>query len=99
MQLQLSSQTWQKISGGELSTGRISGIGFIRFKNGMTLFIACDRAIYLASVILSAIYVCSLLHQVIGNPAYVITNPVRKRTLSGLLFSPEAHPPAKSAST
>ncbi len=60
---------------------------------------ADKRAMYLASVVLSAISVCSLLDQKMGHPAYIMTNPVCDRTEAGLVGSPEDHPPSKSAST
>ena len=59
-------------------------VSFIRPRNGINSRIELDKAMYLLSVVLRAIYVCSLLPQVIGHPAYNITKPVRDNTDSGL---------------
>ena len=59
-------------------------VSFIRPKNGITTRIALDRAMYLLSVVLRAISVCSLLPRVIGHPAYIITKTVRENTDSRL---------------
>ena len=61
--------------------------------------IAWDRPLYSASAMLNAISVCSLLHHVRVNPAYIIIKPVLYRTHSGLVWSPDDQPPENSAST
>ena len=44
----------------------------------ITLQIAVDSEMYSDSVVLSAIKYCILLAHIIGQPAYIITYPVRK---------------------
>ncbi len=63
IQLWLSSQTLQKNLGEPAGSGRAELISYIKFKNGSTSRIAIDNAIYSASVVLNAIYVCILLAQ------------------------------------
>ena len=99
MQLSLSSQTLQLKTGVVIFRSKIPDISFKRLRNGITSHIAEVRAIYSLSVVLRAISVCSLLCQVIGQPANMITNPVLERTDSELVWSPSFQPPAKSAST
>ena len=60
---------------------------------------ACDNAIYSASVVLNAIFICNLLDHKIGHPAYMITYPVLDIRYSALSASVCIQPPAKSAST
>ena len=99
MQLSLSFQTVQCNTGSLVNSPNNPAVSFIRPKNGITSRIALDRAMYLLSVVLRAIYFFSLIPQVIGHPAYIITKPVRDNTDSGLSLFPYFHPPEKSAST
>ena len=71
----------------------------MRFKKGSTSLIAIDRVMYSASIVLNAVLVSVLLHQWIGQPGYEITYSAREMIDFGLLWSPSAKPPAKSAST
>ena len=99
MQLLLSSNTLQWNYGLGLWRGKTSPTSTIKFMKGITSLIAWDRAMYSDSVVLKYISVCSLLHYVRGHPSFIITNPVLDRTHSGLVWSPDDQPPAKSAST
>ena len=83
MQLSLSYQTVHLNRGFLVCIPNKSPVSFMRFRNGITSCIELDSAIYSFSVVLSAISVCSLLHHVIGHPAYIIRNPVRDNTDSG----------------
>ena len=98
-QLLLSSNNLQWNSGLGLWRGRTSPTSTIKFMKGITYLIAWDRAMYSDSVVLNAISVCSLLHYVRGHPSYIIIKPVLYRTHSGLVWSPDDQPPAKSAPT
>jgi hypothetical protein len=71
----------------------------MKHMNGICSHIACDKAIYSDSAMLSAISVCILLHQYTGQPAYMMTKPVRERTLAGSFETSGFHPGAKLAST
>ena len=85
MQLSLSSQTVKLNTGSLVNKPNNPAVSFMRPRNGITSCIALDREIYSLSVVLSAIYVCNLLPQVIGHPAYMMTKPIRDNTDSGLL--------------
>ena len=97
MQLLLSSNTLQWNSGLGLWRGKNSPTSTIKFMKGITSLIAWYRAMYSDSVVLKAIYVCSLLHHVRGHPEYIIKNYVIDRTHYGLVWSPDDQPPAKSS--
>ena len=84
--LRLSSNTSQKRSGFEILMCKTLFNSFINSINGRTSRTACDRAIYSASVVLSAISVWSLLDHIIGQPAYIITKPVLDIRLLALLM-------------
>ena len=99
MQLLLSSNTLQWNSGLGLWRGKTSPTSTIKLMKGITSLIAWNSAMYSDSVVLKAIYICSLLHHVRGHPAYIITKPVLDRTHSGLVWSPDDQLPANSAST
>ena len=99
MQLWLSSRTLQKNLGSDLLIGKKSSSSFMRLRTGRTSCIAIERAMYSASVVLSAISVFSLLRQKIGHPAYEMKNPVQDKTTSGFADVSVVHPPAKSTST
>ena len=77
MQISLSSQTVQRNTGYLVNSPNNPSVSFMIPRNGITSHIALERAMYLISVVLRSISVCSLLPQVIGHPAYIITNPVR----------------------
>jgi len=109
MQAVLSSKTFD---GGRLS-GHILQEGFVGC-NDMKLFVlmsckmrrkgsrsrkAVKRAIYLLSVVESAISLCSLLHHTTGQSQNKITYPVLDKTLSRNSLYSLCHRPAKSAST
>ena len=85
MQLSLSSQTLHLNSGFLGNNPNMAEISFSKLRNGMVSRMDEESAMYSLSVVLSAISVWSLLHQVIGQPAYIITKPVLDRTDSGLL--------------
>ena len=70
MQLSLSSHTVQQKTGSLVNSPNNPAVSLIRPKNGITSRIALDRAMYSLSVVLREIYVCSLLPQLIGHPAY-----------------------------
>ena len=65
---------------------------------GTNSLVAVDKAIYSASVVLSAISVCSLLAHAIGQFAYFMTYPVLDVTEIGSSLSFEFYAPEKSAS-
>ena len=67
--------------------------------NGKHSFSAIDSALYSASIVESAMLDCSLLCQIIGQPAIQTTNPVRLFTQDGSVVSSYDHNPAKLAST
>ena len=81
VQILLSSETLQNTSG----FGR--WISFINAINSITSRIACLSAIYSASVVLKAIYVCNLLYHNTGHTAYVIKYPVHDMIFSALSAS------------
>jgi len=66
---------------------------------GMRSLADCDRAMYSASVVLSATLVCIFEHQITGHEAKVITYPVRDLTDEGHAEVAVVQVPAKSAST
>ena len=66
---------------------------------GISSLRLCDRAIYSASTVLSAISVCSLLVHSTGQFAYSITNPVLDLHIVGSFDISAVYVPAKSAST
>ena len=84
MQLSLSYQTVQRNTGFLVNSPNNPAVSFMKPKKGITYRIALDRAMYSLSVVLRAISFLSLLPQVIGHPAYIITKPVRDNTDSGL---------------
>ena len=98
MQISLSSHTVQRNTGSLVNSPNNPAVAFMRPRNGITSHISLDRAMYSLSVLLRGISVLNLLPQVIGNPAYTMTKPVRDNTDSGMLWLPYFHPPAKSAS-
>ena len=61
----------------------------------MTLCTTWINAINFSSVALTAISFCNLLHHNTGNPAYVITYPVRDMEYSELSESAWYHPLAE----
>ena len=79
-----------------VNTSFISSVIVIR---GNTCLSAEDNAMYSASDVLSAIYVCRELSQNIGQLAYIIIIPVRDMTLPASSALASCHPPANSAST
>ena len=99
MQLSLSSQTLQRNTAYLVNSPNNPAVSFMRPRNGITSGIALDRAIYSLSVVLREIYVCNLIPQVIGHPAYIMTKPVRENTDSGLSRLPSFHQTEKSAPT
>ena len=99
MQMLLSSNTLQWNYGLGLWRGKNLPTLTIKFVKGVTSLIAWDRAIYLDSIVLKAISVCSLLHHVRVNPVYIITKLVLDKTHYGLVWLPDDQPPTKSAST
>ena len=84
MQLTLSSQTVQRNTGYLVNSPNNPAVSFMRPKNGITSRITLDKAMYSLSVVIREIYVCNLLPQVIGHPAYIITKPIHDNTDSGL---------------
>ena len=60
---------------------------------------AVDKAIYSASVVLSAIKLCMEDFHKIGQPMYIITKPVQECADIGTLEEQCFHAPAQSAST
>ena len=66
---------------------------------GMISLIACDSAMYSASVMDKDISDCNLDAHSIGKFLYLIIYPAREYTEAGLSDSFVDHPPAKSAST
>ena len=95
----LSSYALQWISGVSTKISINCANSFRRVIVGNTSRRAVLSAIYSASVVDRAIWVCNLLTQYIGQPAYLSTKPVRDRTFSALSTSVRSQPPAKSAST
>ena len=69
IQLLLSSDTLQKPSGFGRCISKIKYTSLINAIKGITLHLTWINAIYYASVVLKAIYVCSLLHYNTGHPA------------------------------
>jgi hypothetical protein len=70
-----------------------------KFLIGMRSRIARDNAMYSASVVDKAIYVCSFDAQSTGHPQKVMTYPVLDFNVVGSCASSGFHKPAKSAST
>ena len=70
----------------------------IRFIKGILSLIAQDIAEYFASVVDSAVSVCNLFCIKTGQPAYHMTNPALKYTVSAPLAFSGSHAKAKSAS-
>jgi hypothetical protein len=92
----LSSKTLQCTLGVAFSTGTPCCMAsFISHMIGKTSLMACESAMYSASVDAKAISVCILDDQYIGHPAYVITYPILDLAVFGsldavLLFHSEA---------
>ena len=84
MQLSLSSHTVQHNTGYIVNRPNNPAVYFMIPINGINSRISLDKEMYSLSVVLRAISVCSLLPQVIGHPAYIITKPVRDNTDSGV---------------
>ena len=84
MQISLSSQIVQRNTGSQVYSPNNPAVSFMRPKNGITSRITLGRAMYSLSVVLRAISVCNLLPQVIGHPEYIMKEPVRDNTDSGL---------------
>ena len=80
MQLPLSSQTVHLNTGFLVSRPNMPPISSINPRKGITSLIAVDKAMYSLSVALKAISVYNLLPQVMGHPAYIITNAIHKIT-------------------
>ena len=78
---------------------RISANSKIIILIGISSLVACDKAMYSASVVLSDISVYSLLAQAIGHPEYLITYPVLDLTEIGSSESSLEYAHETSAST
>ena len=95
----LSSWTLQLNVVLEVSSRIVLFNSSIKVISGRTWRSAVDKTIYLASAVLKAISVWSVLFQKIGQFAYVITYPVLDITFSASDAFAFDHPPAKSALT
>ena len=95
----LSSWTWHTNLGFFMRRVNNLFISTTIVIGGKTSSKAHDNAMYSASAVLRAIYVCNELRQYMGQFAYMMTISVRDITFSASLDSACFQPPAKYAST
>ena len=92
IQLLLSSKTLQWNFGFFRFKGNTSFISFSRFTKGMSSLVAWLRAVYSASVLDTAVYVCNLIQNRTGQLVYMSTYPVLDGTTSAFPESALSQP-------
>ena len=94
-----SPRTLYLKTGLQVSNLNILAISFVKLMKEITSCMAVDSTIYSFLVVYSVLSVCILFPNVMGHPAYTITQPILETTDSCAALSPSLHPPEISAFT